>query len=77
MDANGILSVSAKTCFRKTAIGSAVGRITKKLTDGPEARQFAKDQRIREATGAESHPGINRLFPGYSDLGWLLDGADQ
>jgi molecular chaperone DnaK len=85
MDANGILSVSAKDVFsnKEQAI-----RITPSTGLGKdevdrmvlEARQFAeRDQGIREATELRNRVRVmeSTVSRSYSDLGRLLDGADQ
>jgi molecular chaperone DnaK len=85
MDANGMLSVSAKDQFsgNEQAIritpSSGLGKeeIDKMVL---EAKQFAeKDRKVKEATELRNRiqaqaAAINRS---YSEFGWLLDGADQ
>lgn len=85
MDANGILSVSAKDVFsgkeQAIRITPSTG-LSKEEIDRMvlEAKQFAdKDWKAREIAELRNRikaieSAVSRSF---SDLGWLLDGADQ
>jgi molecular chaperone DnaK len=85
MDANGILSVSAKDMVsgkeQAIRITPSTG-LSKQEIDRMilEAKQFAeKDQKAREATELRNRikAAESAVSRSYSDLGWLLGGAEQ
>ena len=85
MDANGILSVSAKDMVsgkeQAIRITPSTG-LSKEEIDRMilEAKQFAeKDQKTREATELRNRirAAESAVSRSYSDLGWLLGGAEQ
>jgi molecular chaperone DnaK len=85
MDANGILSVSAKDMVsgkeQAIRITPSTG-LSKQEIDRMilEAKQFAeKDQKTREATELRNRiqAAESAVSRSYSDLGWLLAGAEQ
>jgi len=85
MDANGILSVSAKDMVsgkeQAIRITPSTG-LSKQEIDRMilEAKQFAeKDQKTREATELRNRirAAESAVSRSYSDLGWLLGGAEQ
>jgi molecular chaperone DnaK len=85
MDANGILGVSAKDMVsgkeQAIRITPSTG-LSKQEIDRMilEAKQFAeKDQKTREATELRNRirAAESAVSRSYSDLGWLLGGAEQ